>query len=42
MGVYLLRGDTVLVVGKLDEELDSQIDWTKVRGDEVGGIKHER
>lgn len=39
-GLYLIRGDNVLVCGLVDEGLDGSIDWTKVRGDVVGGIKH--
>lgn len=39
-GVYLIRGENVVVCGLVDEELDGQIDWAKVRGDVIGGIKH--
>ena len=39
-GLYLLRGDNVLVIGELDEELDRSIDWANVHGAEIGGIKH--
>ncbi|TKA81453.1 hypothetical protein B0A49_00296 [Cryomyces minteri] len=39
-GVYLIRGDNVLLIGLVDEELDNSIDWTKVKGEVVGGIKH--
>lgn len=39
-GLYLIRGDNVAVVGLVDEELDEQIDWLKVRGDVIGGVKH--
>lgn len=31
-GLYVLRGDNVVCVGLVDEELDKSIDWTKVRG----------
>ncbi|KAF2473609.1 Sm-like ribonucleoprotein [Lindgomyces ingoldianus] len=40
IGVYIVRGDTVCVVGRVDEELDAQIDWTKVHGDAIGGTYH--
>ncbi|KAL2891329.1 U6 snRNA-associated Sm-like protein LSm8 [Ceratocystis lukuohia] len=40
LGLYLVRGDNVCTVGLVDEELDSNIDWTKVKGSEIGGIKH--
>ncbi|KAF2729746.1 LSM-domain-containing protein [Polyplosphaeria fusca] len=40
IGVYIVRGDSVCVVGKVDEEVDGGIDWTKVRGEEIGGTRH--
>jgi len=39
-GLYLIRGDNVAVVGLVDEEMDDSIDWLKVRGDVIGGVKH--
>ena len=39
-GLYLVRGDNVLIVGLVNEELDASIDWTKVRGEVVGTTKH--
>lgn len=39
-GLYLIRGDNVVVCGLLDEALDDSIDWTEVRGDVIGGTKH--
>ncbi|KAK5168344.1 snRNP Sm protein [Saxophila tyrrhenica] len=39
-GLYLVRGDNVVVCGLVDEEVDGRIDWTKVRGGVVGGTKH--
>ena len=40
-GLYLIRGENVVVCGLVNEELDASIDWTKVRGKVVGGIKHQ-
>ncbi|OCK83684.1 Sm-like ribonucleo protein [Lepidopterella palustris CBS 459.81] len=40
LGLYIVRGDNVVVCGLVDEELDASIDWTKVRGDVIGGTKH--
>ena len=40
-GLYLIRGENVVVCGLVNEELDASIDWTKVRGHVVGGIKHQ-
>ena len=39
-GLYLIRGDNVVVCGLVDEELDASIDWAQVRGSVLGGIKH--
>ena len=39
-GLYLIRGENVAVCGLVDEELDASIDWVKVRGEVIGGIKH--
>ncbi|USP76150.1 hypothetical protein yc1106_03424 [Curvularia clavata] len=42
LGLYIIRGDTVAVVGRIDEEVDSKIDWSKVHGDVLGSTKHTR
>lgn len=39
-GLFMVRGDNVVVCGLVDEELDASIDWTKVRGAEIGSTKH--
>ena len=39
-GLYIIRGDNVALCGLVDEELDAKIDWTRVRGDVIGGTKH--
>lgn len=39
-GLYMIRGDNVVVCGLVDEEMDASIDWTKVRGDVIGSTKH--
>ena len=40
LGLYIIRGDSVAVCGRVDEELDGSIDWSKVRGDVIGSTKH--
>lgn len=40
LGLYLIRGDNVCTVGLVDEKLDAEINWTKVKGEVIGGIKH--
>jgi U6 snRNA-associated Sm-like protein LSm8 len=39
-GLYIVRGDNVSVVGMVDEPLDESIDWTQVRGEVIGSVKH--
>ena len=39
-GLYLIRGENVAVCGLVDEERDVTIDWTRVRGSVIGGVKH--
>ena len=39
-GLYLVRGDHVVVCGLVDEEVDGRFDWTKVRGEVIGSTKH--
>ncbi|EMD95616.1 hypothetical protein COCC4DRAFT_123674 [Bipolaris maydis ATCC 48331] len=40
LGLYIIRGDSVAVVGRVDEEIDSKIDWSKVHGEVLGSTKH--
>jgi U6 snRNA-associated Sm-like protein LSm8 len=40
LGLYLVRGDNVCIVGLVDEKMDEDIDWTKVKGSAIGGTKH--
>lgn len=39
-GLYLIRGENVAICGILDEDLDAAINWTNVRGNIIGGVKH--
>jgi len=40
LGLYIIRGDSVAVCGKVDEELDKGVEWSKVRGEILGTTKH--
>lgn len=40
LGLYIIRGDSVAVVGRVDEDIDGKIDWTKVHGEVLGGTRH--
>ena len=39
-GLYLIRGENVAICGLLDEQMDGDIDWAKVKGSIIGGVKH--
>lgn len=39
-GLYLIRGDNVVVCGEVDEKIDGEIDWAKVKGEVVKGTKN--
>lgn len=39
-GLYLIRGDNVVLCGEVDEKIDSDIDWTKVKGEVIRGTKN--
>ncbi|KAK7757146.1 hypothetical protein SLS62_000694 [Diatrype stigma] len=40
LGLYLVRGDNVCLVGLVDEPLDESINWKRVKGSAIGGVKH--
>jgi U6 snRNA-associated Sm-like protein LSm8 len=40
LGLYIIRGDSVAVVGRIDEEIDGRITWSKVTGEVLGGTRH--
>ncbi|KAF2496667.1 Sm-like ribonucleoprotein [Lophium mytilinum] len=39
-GLYMIRGDSVVVCGEVDEEIDASINWEEVKGEAIGGTKH--
>lgn len=39
-GLYLIRGDNVVLCGEVDEAIDNDIDWSKVKGEVVKGTKN--
>lgn len=39
-GVYLVRGDNVVVCGEVDDVMDQAIDWSKVRGHVIESTKN--
>lgn len=39
-GLYLIRGDNVVICGEVDQAIDSDIDWGKVKGEVIRGTKN--
>lgn len=39
-GLYLIRGDNVVICAEVDEKLDSEIDWSKVKGEVIRDTKN--
>ncbi|KAJ5082521.1 Ribonucleoprotein LSM domain eukaryotic/archaea-type [Penicillium argentinense] len=39
-GLYLIRGDNVVVCGEVDEKIDRDIDWSKVKGEVIRDTKN--
>jgi U6 snRNA-associated Sm-like protein LSm8 len=40
LGVFIIRGDLVLMCGLVDEEMDASINWMKVKGGPIESTKH--
>ncbi|KAJ5658470.1 uncharacterized protein N7484_002119 [Penicillium longicatenatum] len=39
-GLYLIRGDNVVACGEVDEKIDADIDWTRVKGEVIRDTKN--
>ncbi len=40
LGLYVIRGDNIAVIGEMDENLDSQTDWTEIRASALRAVTH--
>ncbi|XP_020520003.1 sm-like protein LSM8 isoform X2 [Amborella trichopoda] len=40
LGLYIIRGDNISVIGELDEELDSNLDLSKLRAHPLKPVIH--
>ncbi|SNX85022.1 related to LSM8 - Component of small nuclear ribonucleoprotein complexes involved in RNA processing and splicing [Melanopsichium pennsylvanicum] len=40
LGLYILRGDSICLVGSLDEEKDKLKDWSKVLAEPIAETRH--
>ncbi|KXS21003.1 U6 snRNA-associated Sm-like protein LSm8 [Gonapodya prolifera JEL478] len=41
LGLYIIRGDNVGIVGLVDEGVDSGIEWSEVKAQPLGSVRHE-
>jgi U6 snRNA-associated Sm-like protein LSm8 len=39
LGLYIIRGDNVALIGEIDEELDKNIDFSRIRADPLPAAK---
>lgn len=40
LGLYIIRGDNVVCMGDVDEEIETEIDWEKVHGSSLRNTKN--
>ncbi|XP_050386324.1 sm-like protein LSM8 [Argentina anserina] len=40
LGLYIIRGDNISIVGELDADLDSSLDWSKMRAYPLKPVIH--
>lgn len=39
-GIWMVRGDNIVLCGLVDEEIDDKINWEKVHGEVISSTKH--
>ncbi|KAH3881693.1 U6 snRNA-associated Sm-like protein LSm8 [Dreissena polymorpha] len=40
LGLYIVRGDNVVCIGEVDDEVDRSLDFTNIRADPLNAINH--
>jgi U6 snRNA-associated Sm-like protein LSm8 len=40
LGLKIIRGDNVAMIGLVEEEIESSVDYTKVRGENLNPVVH--
>ncbi|KAF9450289.1 Sm-like ribonucleoprotein [Macrolepiota fuliginosa MF-IS2] len=40
LGLYLVKGDMIILIGELDEDLDKSVDLTTIRADPIPPIRY--
>ncbi|KAK0533189.1 snRNP Sm protein [Tilletia horrida] len=41
IGLYIVRGDSIALVGELDAEKDASVDWSTVQSDPMPEVRHK-
>ena len=42
LGLYVIRGDNVAMIGKIEEEIEEEIDYENLKGESLGEIFIQR
>lgn len=40
LGLYILRGDSICVVGLVDKEKDKEVDWDRILAEPIAETRH--
>lgn len=40
LGLHIIRGDNVVLIGQIDDGIESQIDFSTIRGEQIAPIAH--
>ena len=40
LGLHIIRGDNVVLIGQVDESIDSRLDFSNFRGEALNAITH--
>ncbi|RWS30201.1 N-alpha-acetyltransferase 38: NatC auxiliary subunit-like protein [Leptotrombidium deliense] len=40
LGLYIIRGDNIAVIGMVDEEIDSKLDFSNIKAEPLNPIVH--
>lgn len=40
LGLHIIRGDNVVLIGQIDEGIESELDFSTIRGEQIAPIAH--
>lgn len=40
LGLHIIRGDNVVLIGQIDEAIESELDFSTIRGEQIAPIAH--